>query len=121
MVPPLVQQSIDSGRRAFDLTRLDPHRFGFGYTQPVMQGRKKIGFVLLAQDLDSKTTSLAEGLGGSVFVARRDSGAGGAIRFRLRPRIPQRAWWKVSRMSAIRRWRLRCSMRFRTARPVLPL
>lgn len=77
MVPPLVQRSIDSDRRAFDLTRLDPHRFGFGYTQPVMQGRKKIGYVLLAQDLDSKTTTLAEGLGGSVFVARRDGGAGG--------------------------------------------
>ncbi|CUH76524.1 Serine chemoreceptor protein [Tritonibacter multivorans] len=78
LLPPLVQQSIDSGRRAFDLTRLDTHRFGVGYTQPVMKGRKKIGFLLLAQDLDSKAASLAGGLGGSVFVARRDGGAGAA-------------------------------------------
>ena len=78
LLPPLVRRSIDSGRRAFDLTRLDAHRFGFGYTQPVMKGRKKIGFLLLAQDLDSKAANLADGLGGSVFVARRDGGAGGA-------------------------------------------
>lgn len=77
-LPGLVRKSIESGRRSFALTQLDAHRFGFGYVMPILKGRKKVGYLLLAQDLDSKASQLSDGLGGHVVVARRQGGATGA-------------------------------------------
>lgn len=84
--PDLVLKAIETGRREFDITRVDGERIAAGYAVPMLAGREKVGYALLTLDLESSLSKISVALGGSALLASR-SGAGeyNLIRFNPAP------------------------------------
>lgn len=67
---PLVAISIENGRRNFGITTLSDGRVAAGYVVPLLKGRDKAGFALLALDLEAHLPVIAAALGGTAILTR---------------------------------------------------
>lgn len=66
--PQIVLDSIETGRRTFGITQIGDGRVAAGYAVPMLSGRNKIGFALLALDLDANINNIATALGGNALL-----------------------------------------------------
>ncbi len=82
----LVLNVIKTGRREFGITRIDGERIAAGYAVPMLAGRDKVGYALLALDLEASLSNISEALGGHALLASRsEAGSYSLIRFNSAP------------------------------------
>ncbi|MBO9475476.1 methyl-accepting chemotaxis protein [Shimia sp. R10_1] len=71
----VVAKSVETGRRSFGIDTLPDKRVAANYVVPLLKGREKVGFALLALDLEAHLPMIATALGGTAILARPDSSA----------------------------------------------
>lgn len=77
--PPLVALSIENGRRNYGITTLADGRVAAGYVIPLLKGRDKAGFALLALDLEAHLPAIATALGGTAILTHPTANGGLAV------------------------------------------
>lgn len=73
-VPAVVAEAMETGRRSFGIGTLPDNRVAANYVVPLLKGREKVGFALLARDLQAHLPMIATALGGTAILARPESG-----------------------------------------------
>ncbi len=75
--PPLIaQQTLESGKRTFGLSRISDRRYAAAYAFPLLKGRETIAVAVLALDAASSLPDIASATGGSVLLATRNADTG---------------------------------------------
>ena len=67
-LPDLVNTVRETGRRNFDISRIDENRYGAAYAFPLLKGRTPVGYAMLALDVQSTLPDIASTIGGSALL-----------------------------------------------------
>lgn len=90
--PLLIQKSITSGRREFGLTRIGGDRIAASYAVPMLAGREKVAYALIALDLQASMPEIATALDSNAILASRsETGDYTLVHFQPEPAIAEPA------------------------------
>jgi methyl-accepting chemotaxis protein len=88
--PALIQKSITSGRREFGLTRIGGNRIAASYAVPMLSGREKIAFALIALDLQASLPGIAKALhSNAILASQSETGGYTLVHFQPDPTITE--------------------------------
>ena len=68
-VSPLLDQVRETGRRAFDVTRISEGKYGGVYVTPLLMGRDRVAYAMLGYDVSAALPDIAETVGGTALLA----------------------------------------------------